>query len=62
MLDWWYIECGCSFQAQCWVKKLQLWFCSQVKLEIDVKAHIAPKKVVVEEAKNLKARYVVIDR
>ncbi|CAK9274869.1 unnamed protein product [Sphagnum jensenii] len=33
-----------------------------VKLEIDVKAHIAPKKVVVEEAKNLKARYVVIDR
>lgn len=32
------------------------------KLEIEVRAHVHPKYLVVEEAKKLKARYVVIDR
>jgi len=34
----------------------------QAKLEIEVRAHVHSKYLVVEEAKRLNARYVVIDR
>lgn len=34
----------------------------QAKLEIEVRAHVHSKTLVVEEAKRLNARYVVIDR